>query len=626
MLASSERPGATVAHADRSGRRRQGLGTDVHAQGAPMHERRTKVRRLRIALGVLAALTLVATGVLGGVATALNWDGLLTPGPSWDDRYTITSYEVVGTLQSDGTFSVIEDIEVVWHEPRRGLIRDIDRSAPDGREMAVEDVEVTSDTQDDVWFEVRVDDTAGHDSVHLGEQFEFRPLGSDHYRIAYDLEGLLVEWDGIATLRWDTFGDQWTTLIEQATVTLELPDGAHGLACVVGARGEAFACDGDGPAWSAKELRPGRGITVEAQLAPGTIDPDTLPSADLDPLEEFSHVALQRLGLIAGLTGAAALPLLGSIGAPASRRRRDEARQRVETTGAAYAPPREMRPLTAGYLVRGESIAANDDQLFAAWLLDAQQRDLIQVEPRGKGFRARLTGRGTPDNEPEADALRALVPTSSGWVTWDKKTSQSQRTSFEKAWQGLRSHHEKQARVPSFVSARVGPAGGVMAAVALLAALLLLRLTPVGSIALVVGLLGAWGASTYTDHTLRTAVAYIPDDRLELWRQLEGLRRFVSEAHADQISGLADDPNVPLDSPFLELLPWVIAFGCGDRWAERFDAQIRSVTETRGFYAPVRTRDISSARSVAKPQSSSSGSGGSSGVGSGGGGGGGSSR
>jgi uncharacterized membrane protein YgcG len=594
-----------------------------------VYERGRKVRRLRIALAVLAGLVLVGTGVLGGVATALGWDGLLTPGPGWDDRYTITSYEVVGTLHDDGTLRVTEDIEVEWHEPRRGLIRDIDRSAPAGRELSVENVEVTSDTQDDVWFEVRVDDPDGHDSVHLGEEVAYRPLGSDHYRISYDLEGLLVEWDGAATLRWDTFGDQWTTLIEAATVALELPSGDHGLACVAGARGEAFACEqveADAPTWRAEDLRPGRGITVEARLAPGTIEPDTLPPADLDPLEGFSQVALQRLGLVGGLAAAGALPLLGSIGAPATRRRRERARQLVETTGVAYVPPTGMRPLTAGLLVRGEASVANDDQLFAAWLLDAQQRDLIAVEPQGKGFRARFTGRGTPDSGPEAAALRALVPDPSGWVVWNKKTSQGQRTRFEEAWRELRSHHVEDAGIPQIVAARVGPAGGVLAAVAAVAALLVLQLSPVGAVALLVGVLGAWGASAYTNHTLRVPVAYLPEDRLAGWRQVEGLRRFVAEAHADQISGLADDPNVELHSPFLQLLPWVIAFGCGDQWAARFDTQIRAATEQRGFYAPVRSSEISAARAVAKPQSSSSGSGGSSGVGSGGGGGGGSSR
>jgi uncharacterized membrane protein YgcG len=588
-------------------------------------ERRRRVRRLRIGLAVFAGLVLVGTGVLGGVATALNWDGLLTPGPSWDDRYTITSYDVVGTLEDDGTFRVTEDIEVEWHEPRRGLIRDIDRSAPDGRQMTVRDIHVTSETQEDVWFEVR-EDTPGYDSVHLGEEFDFRPLGSDHYRIAYDLDGLLVEWADTATLRWDTFGDQWTTLIDTATVTLDLPDGDHELTCVVGARGEAFSCDGDGPTWSAQELRPGRGITVEARLDPSTVDPAGLPPANLGPLEEFSHVALQRLGLVAGISAAALLPLLGSIGTPAARRRREQARQLVETTGVAYVPPAGMRPLTAGLLVHGEANAADDGQLFAAWLLDAQQRDLIQVQPQGKGFRVRFTGRGTPSSEAEAAALRALVPEVREWVTWDKKTSQSRRTSFEGAWQSLRAHHVKDAGVSSYVAARVDRVGGLVALAAAVVGGLLFLLSPAGGVAVGLGLLGAWAASTYTARQLRTPVTTIPEGRLDAWRQVEGLRRFVSEAHADQISGLADDPNVALDTPFLQLLPWVIAFGCGDQWARRFGPQIRSATEQRGFYAPVRSRDISSVRSVAKPQSSSSGSGGSSGVGSGGGGGGGSSR
>jgi uncharacterized membrane protein YgcG len=190
----------------------------------------------------------------------------------------------------------------------------------------------------------------------------------------------------------------------------------------------------------------------------------------------------------------------------------------------------------------------------------------------------------------------------------------------------LRAHHVEDAGVPSYVSARVDGVGGLVALAGLALAAVLFWLTPVAGIAVGVGLAGAWGASTYANRQLRTPVTAIPDDRVEGWRQVEGLRRFVSEAHADQISGLADDPNIPLTSPFLELLPWVVAFGCGDQWAKRFGPQIRAVTEQRGFYAPVRSRDISSVRAASKPQSSSSGSGGSSGVGSGGGGGGGSSR
>jgi uncharacterized membrane protein YgcG len=592
-------------------------------------ERRRKVRRLRIALAALAALVLVVTGVLGGVATTLNWDGLLTPGPSWDDRYTIDAYELTGTLRADGTFAVTEDVTVTWHEPRRGLIRDLDLTAPDGRRMGVQNIEVTSRTQDDVWFEVERDapDTA---SIHLGEEVDFRPLGTDHYRISYVFDGLLVSWQRRATLRWDTFGDQWDTLIRRATVTLELPAGDHELACVVGAFGEAFACtdEGPGPSWSATELRPGRGVTVEARLDPAAVRAEGLPRAGLGQLREFSRVAWQRLGLVVGLGVAAALPLVGSIGGPVARRRREEARRRIETTGVTYLPPSGIRPLTAGYLVKGEASSADDGQLFAAWLLDAQQRDLIRVREITKGFEVRAIG-GTPDGPEEAAALRALVAPagSDGWARWDKRTKAGPRSRFEKAWQQLRTHHAAEAGVPQIVSGRFGKAGALLAVGALAVGGILLWLAPPAAIAIGVGLFGAWGASAYVDQQLRTAVAYVPDDRLEQWRQLEGLRRFVDEAHAGQISGLAEDPNVPLTSPFLQLLPWVIAFGSGDRWAERFEVQLRTATAQRGVYVPVRSSDISTVRSVSRPASSGSGGGGGgSGVGSGGGGGGGSSR
>ena len=593
-----------------------------------MDEGRRRVRRLRIALAVLTGTVLVGAGALGGAATALSWDGLLSPGPSWDDRYTITSYDTTGTLNDDGSLSVVEDIEVEWHEPRRGLVRDIDRSGPAG-ELTVDDIDVASRTQDDVWFEVRVDeDTERQHSVHLGEEVDFRPLGSDHYRITYDLAPMLVEVDGGPTVRWDTFGDQWDTLIEQATVSLELPAGDHDLGCVVGARGQAFACDGDAPSWSAQELRPGRGMTVEAQLEPGSVDATGLPSAELGPLEEFSTLALQRLALIVALVSAAALPLLGTVGTPGTWQRRRRARERIDTTGVAYAPPRDMRPLTASVLVAGEAHKAQDDELFAAWLLDAQQRGLIEARPEKKGFSVRPTRTGAPASQAEATALQALTSDGDGWNVWDGKTPQARRTAFEKAWQELRAHHVFVAGVPARVASRTGVLGGVLLVLGLLAAWWLWGVTPIGGIALGAGVLGCWGASTVTDRALRTAVADLDDVQLASWREVEGLRRFVAEAHAEQISGLADDPTVPLTTPFLELLPWVVALGHGEQWAERFDVQIRAATEQHGVYAPVRSGEIRQVRSVARPTSSDGGSGGSggSGVGSGGGGGGGGSR
>jgi uncharacterized membrane protein YgcG len=591
-----------------------------------VHDARRKVRRLRIALAAFAVATLVISGVLGGIATALSWDGLLTPGPAWDDRYTITSMSATGALTDDGRLEVVEDIEVVWHEPRRGLVREIDRSGPAG-ELRVDDIDVTSDTQDDVWFDVRVDDQPGTTAIDLGEEVEYRPLGTDRYRITYTLDGLLVDVDGDATLRWDTFGDQWTTQIEDAEVTLDLPAGDHTLACVVGARGQAFACDGTGPTWQASELRPGRGMTVEARLEPGTVDAAALPDADLDELTTFSDLALRRLAIVVALSVAAALPLLGTIGGASTRRRRGRAQERIETTGATYVPPRGMRPVTGAMLVHGEAGAADDGQLFAAWLLDAQQRGLIEVEDHDEGFRARAGRDGEADSDAEAETLRALTSGSDGWTTWDAKTSQKRAQRMQETWTKLKSHHTEDAGVPTSSAARVGAAGLSLTAVVLLLAVAVAFVAPVASVMLVVGLFACWATSTITDRWLRTAVADLDGRHLEAWRQLEGLRRFVGEAHAEQISGLADDPNVPLTSPFLELLPWVVGFGHGERWAERFPRQIAAATGAVGIYAPMRATQIAQVRSAAQPASSSSGAGGgASGVGSGGGGGGGGSR
>jgi uncharacterized membrane protein YgcG len=591
-------------------------------------EARSKVRRLRVALGGFAVVVLVITGALGGVATALQWDGLLSPGPAWDDRYTLNRIDTVGTLHDDGTFTVVEDIVAEWHEPRRGLIRDIAMDAPGGT-LGVDDIEVTSDTQDDVWFEVRNDDLPGHVSVHLGEEHDYRPLGQDHYRITYELQGLPAEVDGTPTLRWDAFGFQWSTLIEEATVALELPGGEHETSCVVGSEGQAFECTRDSErAWSAEDLRPGRGMTVQAQLDEAALDVGPLPPADLGPLEEFSNLAWQRLLMVFGLTLAAALPLAGTVGTPATWARRRVARERVDTVGAAYMPPSGMRPLTGAPLAAGEASGVDNDDLFAAWLLDIQQRDLAALEPVKGGFRVRRVEGGQPDSQAEQQALEALVAGNAGWQTWNKKTSPTQAKKLDDRLTKLRQHHVAVAGVPARFSSRVGVLGAVLIALAALIAWALWTSTPVVSVAIGVAVAGCWWASSTTDRWLRTAVAELDERTLPTWRQVEGLRRFVGEAHAGQIDGLADDPNVPLDSPYLQLLPWVVAFGYGEVWADKFPSQIGRATEQRHVYAPIRPRDVRQVRAVTKPPSSSSsgGGGGASGGGSGGGGGGGSSR
>jgi uncharacterized membrane protein YgcG len=434
--------------------------------------------------------------------------------------------------------------------------------------------------------------------------------------------------DGTPTLRWDAFGFQWSTLIEEATVALELPEGEHRTACVVGSEGQAFACTREGErAWSAQDLRPGRGMTVQAELVGETLDTGGWPPAQLGPLEEFSDLAWQRLLTVVGLTLAAALPLAGTVGTPATWARRRLAQERIDTVGATYVPPPGMRPLTGAPLAAGEASSVDDDDLLAAWLLDVQQRGLAQVQPVKHGFRVRRVDGGQPASQAEREALDALVAGEPGWATWNKKTSATRAKKLDAALAKLRAHHVAEAGVPTRFASRVGLLGGVLLALAGLAAWALWESVPVVSVAIGLAAAGCWAASTTTDRWLRTAVAELDERTLPWWLQVEGLRRFVGEAHAGQIDGLADDPNVPLDSPYLQLLPWVVAFGYGEVWADKFPNQIQRATEQRHVYAPIRPREVRQVRAVTRPpSSSSSGGGGASGGGSGGGGGGGRSR
>lgn len=596
-----------------------------------MHESRVKVRRLRIVLAIATALALVVSGALAVVAQFLQWDGLFTPGPGWDDGYTLQAIEVVGELDDEGVLHVTEDFTVQWHEPRRGLIRDISDAGVADNLLTVENVDVQSDTQDDVWFETR-----GYRGleVHLGEEFDFRPLGVDHYQITYELHGMLVDFNDNPTLRWNTFGDQWDTLIEYGEVTLQMPEEVVSYGCAYGAEGEAYPCDGDGPTFSGEDFRPGRGLTVEAQLAnePANMDSPLRSSGDLRELERFDSIAWARLWMVLSVAAIPGVPLIVSFGSQKTRRLRREAADRVKTTGVAYVPPHGVTPVTGAMLANGQRSGVNDSHLFAAWLLDAQQRGLIQVEETGSGrtggYRVAGTGAGEYSSQLETAVVQALLPIPNAWNDWNSSTPDARARKLQSAWTSYLRQQQHASGVPNSVNGMPDGLVGSVLFVGVLGAIALWSLGYPAAFLLAAAVITAWTVHGIVNGWLRVAVGKIPESQLADWRAVEGLRRFVDEAHADQISWAQENPEIPLTDAYLELLPWVIALGSGEKWAQRFPRQMAQVTQSTGFYAPMTAAQMTRVRSVSTPTSSSSGGGGgaSSGGGSGGGGGGGSSR
>ena len=593
-----------------------------------MNRTRKAGRRTRGFYWFVALTVTVVTVALAYAADANDWEGLLTSGPSRDDTYTINSYDVHGTLHPDGSLAVVEDIGVTWHDPRMGLIREIDRSTPAGR-ATITGIHVASDTQDNVWMDI--DESSGTTEVHLGEEDDDRPLGQDHYQISYTISEIVAESEGVATLRWDTFGDHWDTDIEHATVTVDVPDTGHTYGCVYGPTRAGQPCDGDDGAWQAERLGPGHGMTVEVQLADGTFDVAALESANLAPLQPEDPAGDQRerrMVLTGALIAAGFMPLLATIGMPRTRRWRRRADQITSQMPPVHGPPSGMNPLTGAKLLQSTGGAASDGHLFSAWLLDAQQRDLIEAAETDKGFQVRWKGEGQVRSPQEQQVLERMVPSDGSWVEWNDKTPSKARKELHEAFTRLGDHHRDEAGMPKYMIMVMGGSGWLLT-IALLAVAVGLGAYQypdhVGAaLVLAVGvLLGLAGAALY-NYVLRVTVARFSDDQVAAWQQAEGLRTFLREGTADQINQASTGPEGATQQPFYDLLPWVVAFGLGDTWANKFQPQIDQAAPRHvPVYMPLQSSQVSSTFSAASPPGTSGGAGG---VGSGGGGGGGGAR
>src|SRR5699024_244314 len=161
---------------------------------------------------------------------------------------------------------------------------------------------------------------------------------------------------------------------------------------------------------------------VEAQLDPAAVSIPMMAEADLAPLRETTDIEGQRATLAGAIVVAGWMPLLATVGTPRTRRWRTKAVQTAERTPPASAPPPGMSPVTGAMLAHGSGTGGGTNRLFAAWLIDAQQRGLIEAEEQDKGFQVRWKGEGEPDSQAERELLEKLVSPDGSWMEWNSKT------------------------------------------------------------------------------------------------------------------------------------------------------------------------------------------------------------
>jgi uncharacterized membrane protein YgcG len=633
----------------------------------------------------LIAATLIAVGATGTAAA--------------EER--IHDYKSDISIGKDGTLDVTETIRVQVDNIaiNHGIYRDfpIRYDGPRGQRIKVGFKLI--DTKLDGTAEPSASEPQGNGvRVKIGDADRIVPVGEHVYTIHYQATRMLGRFADFDELYWNVTGNGWRFPIDRASATLTLPSAAPfgQRSLYTGYQGEAGSnarVSGESPGILMVEttagLEPGQGLTVAAAFPKGVVDPPSSSTrlgwliADWGP----PLVALLSLG---GLTGFLFLAW-----------RRAGRDPRAGTVVPLFSPPDGLTPSAMRYLVKQMA----DNRGFAAALVDAAVKGHIKlIEEDGGIFSSTkrsiahlVRSDAQPLDTAEQAAIDGLAP-----VGGTIEMSNENHSKFSSSINGLSKAYATRFEGKMFhrnvgwafaavavwvlglsltattILASEGVAGStyfLMAPVALVTVILVwtrlpkMKTVPGCIVHLVLALIGGAAAAVSlpaipmalsTGRWLPIVIAglglplalstfkWISAPTVEgraVLDRIAGFKQYLSITERERLDRMqAPEDNLQL---FERYLPYAIALGVENRWADRFTSVIAAAaaaaqggsssafgwysgssspwTDTDGFVGSIGdslSSAVSSA-STAPGSSSGSGGGGSSGGGGGGGGGGG---
>ena len=622
---------------------------------------------------------------------------LLPQGAAAEER--ILSFDSQVAIQADGTLDVTETIHVRVENVaiNHGIYRDFPTryDAPRGRRVKVGFtlVETLLDGQQEP---NKVETLTNGIRIRIGSADRTVPQGEHRYTIRYRATRMIGRFKDYDELYWNVTGNGWGFPIDKATATLTLPSPARfgQRAAYTGRQGsteQAARVIAEEPGSirfeASRPLYPQEGLTVAAAFPKGVV---------AEPSEST------RLGWFLSdwgppLAGAAGLGgILGYLFYAWRKAGRDP---RPGTVGPLFSPPDDLSPAAMRYVLKPNL----DNRGFAAALVDAAVKGHVRlIEEDGGWFggdKRRIErfvyGETQPLGSAEQAALDRLVSPNESILMEQKNHAyfssarKSLSDSFSKAFENklfLRNYGWIGAAVVVFIAAIWLAAATVvlsegagnqllvlLSAACLAIAALVFHAAPNDKgtgrclfhlIAVIVGGIGLVLALPIIPEALKTG-RWIPlaipliglpfvissffwmsaptkEGRAVLDR-IAGFKQYLSITERERLDRMqAPEDTLQL---FERYLPYAIALGVENRWADRYTGLLAAAAtapgasqgfawysgssspwdDTGGFVNSIGSSLAStvSSASTAPGSSSGSGGGGSSGGGGGGGGGGG---
>lgn len=542
----------------------------------------------------------------------------------------ILSYHSDIDIAEDASMEVTETIRVraEGSNIRRGIYREFPTRYRDrlGNRYRVdfEVLEVTRDGEPEIWEAysrangVRVD-FGGDDFLPVPAEYE--------YSIRYRTSRQIGYFDEHDELYWNVTGNGWDFVIEEASATVTLPQAVtpdeltmEAYTGAAGEQGQAYESGttaGSGSVQTTAALPPRNGLTLVFSWPKGVV-------AEPDAWQRFQYLLYDNRGLLlALLTLVASLVYLMSSW---MRVGRDPA---PGVIFPRYEPPAGYSPASMRYIKR----MSYDNTALTAAIVNLAVKGYLTIRQTGKEYTLEKSG-SSESTVPMAAGEKALL----GRLFAGEESIKLEQKNHSKISNAIRAHKrslDADYRNKYFVSNvryLLPPVIGIV--VMFLVVVLIGGITPLSIITFVINipllLLFFW-----LMHAPTAAGRKLLD-------QVDGFRMYLEVAEKDDLN-LRHPPELT-PALFERYMPYAIALGVEQEWAEKFTQVFSAMEQRQGTpYHPVWyygafnasrmgdfTQSVSSgfssaisSASQAPGSSSGAGGGGFSGGGGGGGGGGG---
>lgn len=597
-----------------------------------------KSQRMSPRISASAAYAVVLVLVLvGGIALWVMKSGSSGDGSSVSDPVTVTHYDATFTVAADGTMRAVETIDADFPYGRHGIFRywdETDPSDPSARYTT----KVVSITRDGVPEPVELSRDGTVVIAKIGDAGVVLTPGVHRYVLTYTVPHVLrplrevsrvgavsdgsLDGSEQSVFAWWVVASNWEMAIERADVKVVLPSTITEGLCHPGSPGLTCAVSGAGTTTltvTASGLAPRTGVEVAAYSAAAPTPGPSLP---------WSSTWDRFLGTVSWLPFL--LLLLAVVAAVVGIAWVRSAREQPPGEPLQYEPPKGLGPVQCEYLVS----ETTGSTALTATVLHLAEQGLVRLDDDGgtwtvtsiaplekwfgidpvalavaDGLGVRVLGGHFTASATESAGAKVRT-------TIQQLEAAARRWSDEGLWRTEQSVWWGRAAVLGAL---------VVAGILGLVGPMVLGLPFVVFAVFAAGLF-ATGMSRRRTYLAR-----------EAWMRAGGFRKFLSTPSSEDRFDFAARGDL-----WIAYVPYAVAFGCADAWAEKYRASVgheppmptwypvhayggaSMFSSSGGFNAFDAAVASSVAAYTAAHSSSSSGGGGGGGFGGGGGGGGGS--